>query len=264
MGTFEAITIRDENTTTTARVESNGGLAVNLQDQTSTVVDVYMHDHGNPITISGTPAVDDIAITLVGGHGVVAGNFIGFKEDSHFFESQVINVATNVITLDQPLDYAFTSAASPSHVHDPNMNVDGSSTTAIYHVTPPAGQIWDITRLIFVIEDDSAMDTAKFGGMNALTNGVVLRMHNGIIKNIFNVKTNGELASRSYDLVYDDKAPAGVFGLRCRTTFAGQSKRGVTIRLYGDSGDELQLLIQDNLTDLLFFRAIVQGHVVVE
>ena len=106
------------------------------------------------------------------------------------------------------------------------------------------------------------MDSAKFGGISALANGVVLRKVDGVYHNIFNIKTNGDFALRSFDVAYDDKAPAGSYGFRCRTTFAGQSKRGVTIRLNGTSGDELQILNQDSLGALSHFNAIVQGHVV--
>ena len=245
--TLRHIYVTDATSGITARVESDGDQAVAIQDQHSTVIDLYMQDHG-----------------VVGGHGVIVGEYLGFKEDGHVYEGEVVTVAVNDITLDSPLDYTFTSASSPSHIHSVNMGVDGSVTTQEFHVPPPPAQEWEITRIIFVIEDGTVMDTSKFGGIAGLTNGVVLRVVNGDTKNFFNVKTNGELAGRSFDLAYDDKAPAGLYGLRCRVSFAGQSKRGVTIRLDGDTSDELQLLIQDDLTGLAKFTAIVQGHVVTD
>lgn len=41
-------------------------------------------------------------------------------------------------------------------------------------------------------------------------------------------------------------------------TYGEQSKRGVVIRL--GIGDELQIIVQDNLTGLIALLAIAQGH----
>ena len=65
-----------------------------------------------------------------------------------------------------------------------------------------------------------------------------------------------------YDVVYSDKAPAGYFGLNFRRTFGGQNKNGVVIRLCADDSDTLQVIIQDDLTDLDDFSVIAQGHIV--
>ena len=46
-----------------------------------------------------------------------------------------------------------------------------------------------------------------------------------------------------------------------RRTFGGQNKNGIVIRLKGDDNDELQAIIQDDLTDLDHFHVIAQGHV---
>lgn len=247
---------------------TTGGVDVNLQDQHSTIIDLYMHDHGNDVTIVGNPAIGDSTITLVGGHGVVAGNWLGFKQDGHVYEGEVLNVATNIITLDSPLDYTFTADADPSHIHTTNMNVDGSVTPAIFHVTPPAvdPQKWDITRLIFVIEDNTSMDSTTFGGIaGGITNGIVIRSNNGIVKNIFNAKTNGDMAARAFDVGYDDRASgSSFFAFRARTSFAGQSKRGVTIRLDGETADALEIIVQDDLRSLSKFICIAQGHVVID
>jgi hypothetical protein len=110
------------------------------------------------------------------------------------------------------------------------------------------------------ITDDTAMDDGKFGGIGALPNGIVLRVNNGVIQNLWNVKTNGELGLLCYDSAYADRAPSGQFGFRFRNTYAGQAKHGVVIRL--DQNDTLEVLIQDNLSALLDFRMMAQGHVV--
>lgn len=241
--------------------ESNGGVPINIQDQVSDVIDLYMHievSSGNLLAVDA--AIDDTDITLTGGHGVIIGQVLCIKEGLRFYQGLVLNVVVNVVSLDTPLDYDFTTAAFIC-VGNRELNVDGTAQK-IAHIKPLTGTKWDITRMLILIEDDVVMDTAKFGGIAALTNGIVLRVKNTDYKNIFNIKSNGEFGERAYDIGYDDRAPAGTYGFRCRRTFAGQEKNGVVIRLEGDLSGELQLLIRDDLTALAVFHMIVQGHVV--
>jgi hypothetical protein len=62
------------------------------------------------------------------------------------------------------------------------------------------------------------------------------------------------------DLTYSDKAPAGFYGMRVRRSFNGPDKNDVVIELEKDTSDELQLIIQDNLTGLTSFKIVAQGH----
>ena len=108
---------------------------------------------------------------------------------------------------------------------------------------------------------DGAPTFLLFGDLAKLINGIVLRRNNGTVDNIFNIKTNGELNNLCYDVsFYRATNPSGVNGIGARMTFGGQSKHGVVIRL--DPGESLQLLIRDDLSDLLTFRLVAQGHVV--
>lgn len=248
-GGFPEILIEDNN------------VKIAIQDQHTLIVSNYLDIDLGTTTLTAGLSIDDIVVNVAGGHGVVAGNLLDIVENGRFYQGIVVSVLVDALTMDTPLDFAFTTSAIV-RIGNHNLAVDGSVTTVVSKTKPPAGVKWDITRVMVHIEDDTAMDSGRFGGIAALTNGVVLRMKDGTYQNIYNVKTNGELSQRSYDLRYDEKAPAGVFGLTSRTTFAGPSKHGVTIRLDGDTGDEIQLLIQDDLTGLDDFHIIAQGHVV--
>lgn len=239
----------------------NNNVKIAIQDQHTQVVTNYLDIDIGTTTLTAGLAIEDLIVNVTGGHGAVSGNIIDIVEAGRFYQGIILSVSVNVLTMDTPLDFAYTTSAIV-RIGNHNLAVNGSVTTVIAKTTPPSGVKWDITRVMVHIEDDSAMDSGRFGGIAGLTNGVVLRMKDGTHQNIYNVKTNGELSQRSYDLTYDDKAPAGIFGLTCRTTFAGPSKHGVVIRLDGNTGDELQLLIQDDLTELTDFHIIAQGHVV--
>ena len=89
-----------------------------------------------------------------------------------------------------------------------------------------------------------------------------MRKVDGEQRNIFNAKTNGELANLMYD--FDIEAATnpqqGQDGFTGRMTFGGQSKMGVVIRL--GQGEDLQMLIQDNLSSLEILEIICEGHIV--
>ena len=246
-------------------IESNNALPVNIQDQTTEIVDLYFNQNLDAVTLASNRSIDDTSFDLVAGHGASVGNTLCLVEAGRYTQTTILSVVTNTITVDTPLDFAYTTAAT-CHLgeHDLSTTAGSLATPQIYSIQPPPTVEWDIVRIMIHIEDGTVMDSAKFGGITRLTNGVVLRVKNGIYKNIFNVKSNGEISERAYDIEYDPKAPAGVYGFRCRRTFGGQSKNGVVIRLDGDADDALQVLVQDDVTGLTHFHIIAQEHVVTD
>lgn len=252
-------------TATRQRAPATRNFDVAIQDQNTPILDFYLINQEGTFTLDGTATKDTNSFDADPGHGISTGDIIELYEETQFFQAIVLNVVTNTITIDSLLDFAFTDLAVGLRGVNA-MNVDGS-TPVIFRVTPKSlrdGQEWDITRVLIHIQDGTAMDDARFGGLTALTNGVLLRNKNGITQNIFNVKSNSEWALRAFDVVYADRAPAGSFGLRIRRTFGGQAKTGVTIRLTATNNDEFQIIIQDDLTGLEQFHAVAQGHLVLD
>ena len=101
-----------------------------------------------------------------------------------------------------------------------NLAVDGS-TTVICSIFPPPEEVWHIERIILSILDATAMDDSKFGGITALTNGVVVRENLSTgYHTLTDWKTNSDMIEDYYDLNYSTKVSSGQFGLRGRWTFA--------------------------------------------
>lgn len=236
---------------------------VYIQDQTSELVELYLCQLINAVTLASNTTIDTYTFNLVAGHGVVVGNMMCFKEGTHFMQADVLIVATNTITIDRPLDFAFTTAATVNRTtHD--MNVNGSVTRQVFEVSPINTTVnFDITSIIFSIEDNSVMDTSLFGGLPALTRGIVLRRTDGTYKTIFNAKSNDDFFHHCDDHIFIDKAPSGYYGFVTTKRFNGQSNNGVALRLNVASGDAIQVIVQDDLTGLTGFEVIVRGHVVV-
>jgi len=251
-----------------ACVEANGGLAVNIQDQTTRALDLYFGNLTDSTTLSAQADPEDTTLTLTDTTGFEDGKTVGVfsaeDPDIFYLGVQIGAPVGQVITIDRPIDRTLTVASTVAAV-DVNMAVDGSGgNTQIFQVGPVgpgSEQIIDITRIMGVITDGSSMDDGKFGGIDALENGIVFRLNNHVIQNIWGAKTNGDLALLSFDAQYTEKAPAGENGFRFRNTFAGQSKHGVALRLI--PGDTLEILIQDDLTGLTNFNMMAQGHFVI-
>lgn len=240
--------------------EPDGAIRAQIQNNQAELVGLKICLFLGNIALASNTTIDTWQVTLVAGHGVVVGNTICFRENGRHYQAVALVVATNLVTLDTPLDYAFTTAATGFRSTE-QMNVNGSVTRQIFKVAPQAGSKWDILGCEFIITDNAAMDAGTFGGIPALTRGIVVRKKDIVYKNIFNAKTNGDLSFRCDSLEYDDRASgAGVYGVRAYRTF--NIRNEIAIRLDGDLGDEFQVIIQDDLTGLISFRSGVWGHVV--
>lgn len=243
-------------------VDELGQLAVNVHDQTTRSFDLFFGRLDNTTTLSAQADPEDLTLTLTDTTGFVAGKSAAVfaDADDFYIGKQIGAPAGSVITLDTPVDIVLPNASAVAAVTT-NMAVDGSVTTQIFQIGP-AGPgsiaVTEVTRILGHMLDSSAMDDGKFGGITALTNGVVLRKNDGVITNQWNVKTNADLALLCYNFNYSDKAPGGQFGCNFRNTYAGQGAHGVVLELL--PGEFLEVLIQDDLTGLDEFTMMAQGH----
>jgi hypothetical protein len=166
------------------------------------------------------------------------------------------------LTLDRPIGNDYTTSADVTEV-DTNMNVSGTlASPVIFEIDPPPGTVWQITRLLISITDQTAMDDAKFGGITALTNGVAVRATTASGRTVVfaNWKANKDLKLDMHDVEYSTKAPSGFFGLNGRWTF---TRSEVVAELDGDASpvQKMEVLIQDTLTGLDTFEIKAQGRV---
>ena len=244
-----------------AIINGNTTRDVYLQDQYSDNVAMLMHRDLGTVTLASDAAAGSYTVTLTVGHGASEAELLYFIEGQYFTETIIANVTDNTITLDRPLDIPYTTAATLTRASWAG-NVDGSSTPVTFHALPPTGVTWDIKSVRMAISDGTEMDDAKFGGITALTRGLLLRMKldSRGYHNVGLAKSNSDLASLC-TLTYSSKAPAGTYGLRAKCDLSNES--GVTLRVYQDKGQELELIVQDDLTDLTSVKFLAIGHVVI-
>lgn len=244
-------------------LETNGAIPVNIQDQHSQIINSYaVKVSGSVMTLASNITLGSYTAVMTAGHTFVNGDTFYIAQDDKSFMATVLNVATNTLTLDTPFDYAFPSASSVVFEVSKHMNVDGSSTTQIFEIATGAASTisLDIYSLRLHIMDNTAMDESTFGGISALTRGLVCRKvsANGSQYFYWNAKTNGELSIMIDNTEYSTKAPSGQYAVMFQWKI--RETHGVSIRI--EPGDKLELLVQDDLTSLTSMECTVQGHVV--
>ena len=252
------------------KLEANGSVPVTLQDQFSPTAIIPFNRVSNTTTVLNVGVVETSTIDVTTIAGFTAGAFIVIADavnNRHYIGRQIGAIAGNTVTLDTPLDFAYAAGAAVTN-GSTNMAVNGSVITQVFSVrasepNPALDMIIDVTRLIFVCTTAAKADLSTFGDIaGGIAKGITIRRKGGVINNIFNAKTNAELASVMFDFSIQAAVnpSQGQNGFTGWLTFAGQNKLGVTVRLGPD--EDLECLIQDNLSTLTSFSIIAEGSVV--
>ena len=254
----------------------DGSAKVVVKNQHTEIIDLFAHKHFGDCTLEANTSIEDRTFNIDSLTYIpLVGDLLCLNEEVSFYQGALLEVVDNggdtyTITVDTPLDYAFTTSAYGC-LGTHNMAVDGSITPEIFSISPgdlQDGVIWDITGFTFVMCGEGvgvaneAPDDGDFGVTGVLTNGVVIRSVNGITKNIFNVKQNGEMRLRGMNIEYTDKSRAGIYSVGGSKTFNGMQFHAVTVRLESTTNDMIQAIIQDDLTEMDQMCIIVHGHVV--
>lgn len=248
-----------------------GGLDVNIQDQTSDRVSLFLAQIlGLVINLSGS--VKDASSFNVTTDGItpVVGNFICIQENEKITQEEILTVTPvsgdeYTITIAVPLDITYSASAGCS-IQNVDMDVNGASATVEFKVIPAPGTTWDINRMIVSMTHGTQGDDGLYGNLSALTNGVYYRKEDGqTSQNLFNARENSDYRNEGYDVTYVARSGGGgTYGTASRVTFNGQDKSGVSIRLDGDNSETFTGVVRDNLTALVKHRVRVQGHVVID
>lgn len=238
------------------------GLAMFILDQTTQPLDVWMTNKKGVVTTTTVATQGGNTVDLEPGHGAVIGDVIESSTADNFVQALIVNVVGDTITVNTPWSRTFPIGTTIG-LGSPKMDVVASpGSPVIFSLKPSSAQKVDVTRLIISVQDNLGMDFTTFGGIAALSTGCVLRQKqsDGNFINMFNWRSNGELIERSFDHSFQEKQGGGDFGFVARSTWAGQDKRGVAIRVDGSLNEELQIVIQDDLSALTKFNIVVQGH----
>lgn len=241
-------------------------LNVHVKDVHEVLVNRYLANYtGVTSDLNANADAGDIQIEVVSDTAFTALDYIHIKEGS-VEEPNCFQVLTkpggNILTIDRPLDnsYTTTTPATVEIVDVDLSNANGTLAAPIsFKILPLPGITFHLLRMLWEIQDGTAMDTERFGGASALTNGCLVRVHKTgyPVFTMTNWKSNGDVMLDGFDFNFHDKAPAGLFGAVARIS---PYKVGAFVKLIGTNGDWAEILVQDNLTVLEAFQIKIQGH----
>lgn len=255
-----------------------GNVEVAIQDQFTPSFDLPVSEIvATPTTLALPTAVDDRTVEVTSAAGMAVGQTLNIvpaiAQLPRAYFGGILGIAGTTITVDTPLDYAY-DAGEPVLALNRSLNVNGSVTPQSFFLRqiPPSPPYLplalDLTRVLVQITTSTAPELSDFGDIaGGLTNGVILRKYSAVdpaeTRNItIALKKNQDFALIAYDYsTFEAFNPGtGVHGIAVRYSFNGQEKHGVTIRL--DPGETFEVIIQDDLTSLLDFKLMCQGHIV--
>lgn len=136
----------------------------------------------------------------------------------------------------------------------------GSGQTSFF-LQPASGTVCRISRLIIQIEDNSAIFSAEnYGGIaSPLSSGIQIFVPiNGTSSDLTDglpIKANAHWGRFCYDINFSSFGTGNNF-LSARWTFA---KAETFIRLVGDLNQRLEIVLNDDLSDLVSHTFLVQG-----
>jgi len=260
-------------------IEQTGAWSVAIQDQHTQMLFLPFHvETGNSTTLTAPASSGDWQIEVEPGHGISVGDPIVMGRVGSGYYGYAIVVATNTITLGSAIDASYPIGQEVLLFYD-QLAVDGSGRPdgrVTSYVTAVPGNDFDVTGMHMEIICQTEPDDSMFGDIaGGLDAGVSLRKVSGDTGELENFgvgSTNGTMSMfTGGEVQYTDKAGGGFFAVR--VTASWTRVWGVTVRLVGYrtegagitpyNRDELQMVIQDDLSDLVSMRIMAVGHYVI-
>lgn len=228
----------------------------------------FIQANDGATTLAADVAVDDVVATVTDPSTFSIGDYVTIRNPESIYFGEVLLVAGNDITFDSPFPFAYQSGDTiQSFTRD--LNVDGSVTSQTFSLFGSGAmeiQI-NLTRLVFNCLTAAPVDLSRFGDIiGGLTNGIVLRgvpdPSSGLpAANQWNLKTNGDIDTLTGTdwKPYSALNPAqGQDGFTARYTYGSPDKHDVIPPIV--MGDRIDLIVQDDLTQLLTFRLLFAGN----
>lgn len=239
-----------------------GAQNVHIDESHTAVFNELFHLHTGVIsTLTADSNSGDVSVDVVSAAGFSVNDVVQINNGVIETTFPIItNIATNTVTFDRPLDFGYSIGDSVEIVHTDLRTTIGSLATPIIHrLQPEPGLTWFLNRIILTMTHATASADNLFGGIAALTNGVVLRANiNGQFFSFTNWKANSDIILDTFDVTYSDKAGPSLFGTHARGSF---SRVGVLVELNGDNGDFMDILVQDDITGVASFFVNGQGYI---
>jgi hypothetical protein len=245
-------------------LETNGGIPINVQDQTTSLkMSIFAKSISNFTLASNTPrstlTTFYYTFDATAGHGLSATDEILLLDlvTNTSMAAFVVSVSVNSITLDRPFTHIFTPENSLCRKVTTDMAVNGATTPQVFTIRAGSVPIDYVGYSLNIIHAGAGDDTT-FGDIAELTRGLTVRLFRNEaeqkLPTVF--KKHGDFKVFGGQVQSVQKAGGGDYSttvyLHTRDTF------GVVQRL--STNESIQFIVQDNLTGLTSMRAAAVGH----
>lgn len=242
------------------------GVSVFVNDQTTPTLSLHFLQERATTSIPVDTVRDTRVVTLSPGHGALVDDVLQITDTitGEFIQTDILSILGDDVTVDAPMNKVYTPANSDVILAIEDLLVDGSVIPQIFKILPIPSQSGDMVAVNFTIEGTADQDFTTFGSDVALTIGCVLRTKNqaGDFRNLLTFRTNGDIIEHSGSNTFlTPKGGNSTRGFFSKITWGGQHNHGVVIRLDGALNEELQIVIQDDLTagSNTSFQMVAQG-----
>lgn len=146
-----------------------------------------------------------------------------------------------------------------------NMNVDGSAVTVPFFIKPPVSQNYIIKEIVLKLQASGPLAPDTFGNLAALANGCLFKItekpgaSDATLKlNLLDglaIKTNTDMALIGHVDRWSDVLASSII------VHQTLRKASSPIALFGERGNALEFVIQDDLTTLIGLYIQVLGRI---
>lgn len=164
------------------------------------------------------------------------------QTEARIAPGSTINIGTNIPANPAALEIGFLENGGSE-----NMLVNGSVTPVTFSFAPLTGKTISLQDVLVVFTaDDFEFDGNSFGPNSKLTNGILVQTFiDGVTTNIFNIKQNEDFLRIPGRLpLVNNTGPKDV--LSSAFSFGG------LVKISEPGGDEIRVIIRDNLTSIKF------------
>ena len=262
------------------RVNANGTIENVPQSNVAPKIFYRAMIESGTLVLAAPTAIGSALLSGVDVTGLTVGSLVEIHENGgigfRWLQAFVtaVNSGTNVLTLDQQLDYVYPSGAAGAHLYwgtDELVSTTGTVANPVIARMHNLGMgvKWDISVVNLHIEEGAVMADGTFGNLTKLTNGCMFRKisPSGVFPfyNSVNIKDNHTIIEYADRVNVSAKAGGGTnHGLTAKKHLGTDSHTGAIIRIDPDELDQIQFLIQDNLTGIESLHVTYEGSFVTD
>lgn len=149
-----------------------------------------------------------------------------------------------------------------------SMNVNGSSAQKTFSAGPDVLNIYAVTSIGLLLKDEGTTGFGSFGALSALTNGIKIRANIYSTDQIITtVKDNSDLVTRFGFSPFTSSAVLSILGIttpvgfgNSNNAFSGNMILSEPLILNGSNSENLNAVIQDNLTNIDLLEMSIRGY----